>query len=144
MRDAGMIPAGRAGEKRQLLVGAGLGLYATVVALVPGLAAKAVLAVPLVAIPLFWYLIGTSTAWLSLFFLCALLTPPLPIALGDNGPHGALVLAAAGIFIGLLRLWDWRVFVYAPFPLFLGPWGGCGWGAGLGAVSSGVTGAVLL
>jgi O-antigen ligase len=103
-----MIPAAGARERQQLLAGAGFGLYAATVALVPGLTAKAVLAAPLVAIPLFWYLINTSTAWLSLFFVCALLTPPLPIALGDSGPHIALLVAAAGIFIGLLRLSEWR------------------------------------
>jgi O-antigen ligase len=134
-----MIPAGRAGEKQQLLVGAGLGLYATVVTLVPGFAAKAALAAPLVAIPLFWYLIGTSTAWLSLFFICALLTPPLPIALGDNGPHVALVFAAAGIFIGLLRLGDWRFRADALSLSILGLWAVFAWSVGLAAIYSGLT-----
>jgi len=134
-----MIPAGRAGEREQLLVGAGLGLYATVVALAPGLTAKAVLAVPLVAIPLFWYLIGTSTAWLSLFFVCALLTPPLPIALGDNGPHGALVLAAAGMFIGLLRLREWQFRADALSLSILGLWSVFACSVGLAAIYSGLT-----
>ena len=103
-----MIPAARAGDKQQLWLGAALGLYATLIALIPGLTAKAALAAPLLVIPLLWTLLSTSTAWLSLFFLCALLTPPLPIALGDTGPHAALLFAGAGIFIGLLRLSEWR------------------------------------
>jgi O-antigen ligase len=37
-----------------------------------------------------------------------LLAPPLPIALGDTGPHVALVVAGAGLFIGVLRLGEWR------------------------------------
>ena len=43
-----------------------------------------------------------------LFFGCALLTPPLPIALGDSGPHIAILIAGLGLFIGLLRLAEWR------------------------------------
>ena len=103
-----MIPALRADERRQVLVGAGLGLYAAAFAAAPGLTAKALLAAPLIGIPLFWFLIRTPAAWLSLFFVCALLTPPLPITLGDTGPHAALLFAAAGVFVGLLRLREWR------------------------------------
>jgi O-antigen ligase len=47
--------------------------------------------------------------WLGLFFFSALLLPPLPIALGDSGPHIAILFAAAGLFGGLLRLQDWRI-----------------------------------
>jgi len=104
-----VILTAQARLREQWLAGAGLGLYAAAVALVPGFAAKAILAAPLVAIPLFWYLLSSSTAWVLLFFLCALLTPPLPIALGDSGPHVALLVAVAGIFIGLLRLPEWRL-----------------------------------
>ena len=103
-----MILSARERERNQCLVGAGLGLYAAVVTLAPGFATKALLAAPLAAIPLFGYLLGSSTGWVSVFFLCALLTPPLPIALGDSGPHIALLLAAAGLFIGLLRLGEWK------------------------------------
>src|SRR5579864_922298 len=134
-----MIPAERVAQRQQLLAGAGLGLYAAVVALVPGFTAKAVLAVPLVAIPLFWYLINSSTAWLSLFFVCALLTPPLPIALGDNGPHAALVLAAAGLFIGLLRLGEWRFRADALTLSILALWSTFALSVGLAAMYSGLT-----
>jgi O-antigen ligase len=102
-----MIPA-TATERRQLAAGAALGLYAAAVALIPGVAAKAVLCAPLVAIPLGWRILRTPTAWLALFFACALLAPPLPIALGDSGPHVALLMAGAGLFIGILRVHEWR------------------------------------
>jgi O-antigen ligase len=103
-----MIPASGARDRRELLVGLTLGLYATAVALTPGVVPKVALCAPLVLIPLAWRLLATSTAWLTLFFLCALLTPPLPIKLGDSGPHVALLMAGVGLFIGLLRLSEWR------------------------------------
>src|SRR5260370_25210876 len=100
--------------RRELAAGLALGLYATAIALAPGIIPKLVLCAPLVLIPLAWRFLQTSTAWLTLFFFCALLTPPLPIRLGDSGPHVALLMAGAGLFIGLLRLSEWR---FLPDPL---------------------------
>ncbi len=91
-----------------MLVGAALGLYAAMVALAPGWSTKAVLCAPLIAIPMGWFLLSTPNGWLVVFFLSALLAPPLPIALGDSGPHVALLFAGAGLFVGLLRIRDWR------------------------------------
>src|ERR1700730_8749978 len=102
-----MTPAAGAPDRRELLVGLTLGLYATAVALAPGIVPKVVLSAPLVLIPIAWRLLATSTAWLTLFFVCALLAPPLPIALGDSGPHVALRVAGRGVFIGFLRLSEW-------------------------------------
>ncbi len=95
-------------HRRELMGGAALGVYATALAMVPGNGPKAVLAAPLVAIPILWTLLRTPIAWLALFFGCALLTPPLPIALGDSGPHIAILIAGLGLFVGFLRLGDWR------------------------------------
>ncbi len=103
-----MIPEVSVRGRRELLWGAALGVYATMLAMAPGVALKAILAAPLVAIPILWALIRTPTAWLALFFGCALLTPPLPIALGDSGPHIAIVIAGFGLFAGFLRLSEWR------------------------------------
>src|SRR6202035_3756789 len=94
--------------QRQLLAGASLGLYAAVVALVPGLAVKAALCVPLLAIPLGWWVLQTPRRWLTIFFLMALLLPPLPFAIGNSGPHVALLAAGAGLWVGLLRIREWR------------------------------------
>jgi O-antigen ligase len=94
--------------QRQLLTGASFGLYAAVVALVPGLAVKAALCVPLLAIPLGWWVLQTPRRWLALFFLMALLLPPLPFAIGNSGPHVALLAAGAGLWVGLLRIREWR------------------------------------
>jgi len=108
-----MIPAVRVPGRRELLVGLTLGLYATAVALAPGIATKAILLTPVVAVPLAWWLLRTPLAWLAAFFGCALLLPPLPVKLGDSGPHIALLFAAAGLVIGLLRFAEWRVRVDA-------------------------------
>ena len=103
-----MIAAASRTERRELWLGVAFGLYAAAIALVPGVAAKAALSAPLVLIPFAWSLISSASAWLALFFFCALLLPPLPIALGDSGPHVALLFAGAGLFIGILRLAEWR------------------------------------
>jgi hypothetical protein len=95
-------------HRYQLLAGLALGLYAAAVALSTGWATKAVLCAPLIAIPIAWFILRAPNAWLALFFLAALLAPPLPIALGDSGPHLAVLFAAAGLFVGLLRVQEWR------------------------------------
>jgi O-antigen ligase len=103
-----MIAAVRSQGRKELVAGLALGIYAVAIALVPGVPTKALLCAPLLGIPLFWSLLRTSTAWLALFFACALLTPPLPISLGDSGPHVAILTAGVGLFIGVLRLGEWR------------------------------------
>jgi hypothetical protein len=49
------------------------------------------------------------TLWLTLFFASALLLPPLPIALGDSGPHLCLLFAAVGMLVGVMSLTHWRI-----------------------------------
>ncbi len=49
-----------------------------------------------------------------LFLTAALLLPPLPIAIGDSGPHPCLVLAALGLIAGAPLWRRWRV---TPSPL---------------------------
>ncbi len=104
-----MILSAGSRDSREFAIGGVLGLYAVAIALAPNVSTKALLCAPLLAVPLGWRLLTTSTAWLALFFLCALLAPPLPIALGDSGPHVALLVAGAGLFIGVLRLAEWRL-----------------------------------
>jgi len=103
-----MISDTRARDPRQALLGFGIGLYAAAVALAPSLKSKVVLSAPLIAIPLVWRILKVPNLWLMLFLICALLAPPLPIALGNSGPHVALLFACAGLFVGLIRLPEWR------------------------------------
>jgi O-antigen ligase len=63
------------------------------------------------------------TSWLTLFFASALLLPPLPIALGNSGPHLCLLFAAAGLVFGIASLTHWRVVpcsLNAAFTAFFG------------------------
>ena len=92
-------------------IGAALacGMYAAVIAAAPNLITKAILAAPLAAIPVGWWTLQRPARWIALFFAAALLLPPLPIAIGDSGPHPCLVLAAAGLFCGILWLSEWRI-----------------------------------
>jgi hypothetical protein len=94
--------------------GALFGGYAAAIALAPGLTAKAVLLAPAVLIPLGWWLLRTPHRWLTLFFGAALLLPPLPIAIGDSGPHVCLLFAGFGLLAGILYLRDWRLDLFGP------------------------------
>ena len=118
-----MIAAARGWGRREALVGAALGLYAAAVALTPGWGSKAALCAPLVAFPLAWWILRSPNAWLAWFFFLALLAPPLPIQLGDSGPHVALLIAGAGLFVGVLRLSEWRFSVDACTVSLLTLWG---------------------
>jgi len=85
------------------------GAWAAAIAVVPGLGAKAVLAAPAALVPFAWWTLGGPARWLAAFLAAALLLPPLPIAAGDSGPHPSLLLAAWGLFCGLLWLGEWRM-----------------------------------
>lgn len=103
------LVAGRAPTRSEFVLAATLGLYASLIALAPSPAYAIALASPLIAIPLVWWTMLGPARWISLFFGCALLLPPLPVAIGDSGPHPALAIAAVGLLIGLIRAVDWRV-----------------------------------
>ena len=85
------------------------GFYAAAIAAAPTLTTKAILAAPAAALPIAWWTIQRPARWIALFFGAALLLPPLPIEIGNSGPHPCLVLAALGIFCGALWLSEWRI-----------------------------------
>jgi hypothetical protein len=66
------------------------------------------IAAGLIAAPALLWILEGPRRWLLVFFGAALLTPPLPFALGNAGPHAAIAVAAIGLFIGLVRLPEWR------------------------------------
>src|SRR4051794_2871527 len=95
---------------RWLWGSAAVGLYAALIALArTPESAIALLAPALLACVSWWVCIGPPNRWLAAFLCAAILLPPLPIALGDSGPHLCLVIAALGLFVGLLRISEWRV-----------------------------------
>jgi hypothetical protein len=85
-----------------------LGAWAAAVAVAPSLPLKAALAAPAALAPLWWTL-QKPARWVAVFFVAALLLPPLPIPIGDSGPHPSMAVAALGLFAGGLWLPRWRV-----------------------------------
>jgi hypothetical protein len=102
--------SGFARERGGLLAPVALGVWAAAIALTPSLPAKALLAAPAALLPLVWWMLATPARWLTVFLAVALLTPPLPIPIGDSGPHPCLAVAGLGLFAGLLWLPAWRFF----------------------------------
>jgi hypothetical protein len=86
-----------------------VGVYAAGIALAPTIAAKAILLAPLLLLAMSWWTLHTPARWVAAFFVSALLLPPLPIPLGDSGPHPSMVFAALGAFAGLLWLAKWSI-----------------------------------
>jgi len=74
------------------------------------LAIVAACCLPLAAAAGLW-LLGSPVRWMVVFFAFAILLPPLPIALGNSGPHPAVAVALIGLFSGLayVREWQFRV-----------------------------------
>jgi O-antigen ligase len=83
------------------------GTWAAAIAVAPTLSLKAILAAPAAAIPALWWSLSRPARWMAIFFAASLLLPPLPIPIGDSGPHPALAIAAIGLLAGLLWLNDW-------------------------------------
>jgi len=103
-----MTPAAHSESNAEWAWAAILGVWAAIIAAVPGLSAKAVLAAPAVLVPFAWWTLGRPTRWLAVFIGTAVLLPPLPIEIGNSGPHPAILFAVWGAFCGLIWLREWR------------------------------------
>lgn len=86
-----------------------LGIYASAIALAPSRATQLLLITPLIAIPFSLWSLADPTRWTILFLCAALILPPLPIAMGDSGPHVCLAIAALGLLAGVIRMHEWRL-----------------------------------
>jgi O-Antigen ligase len=84
------------------------GTYAAAIALAPGPGVALGLAAPLVAVPFAYWAILKRDRWLMLFFAAALLLPPLPLGIGNSGPHPSLVFVVLGLLAGAFSLRGWR------------------------------------
>src|ERR1051326_2116481 len=84
-----------------------IGAYAAAVAIAPTTTWRLILGAPALVAPAVFWTIFSERRWIVLLFVCALLLPPLPIPIGDTGPHPALAVAALGLCAGLLRLREW-------------------------------------
>jgi len=85
------------------------GTWAAAIAVAPGLAAKVALSAPALLLLLTWFTVSQPRRWLLAFLGAALLLPPLPIPIGDSGPHPSLLFAALGLFAGVIWLGSWRL-----------------------------------
>jgi hypothetical protein len=94
--------------RRVTLTGLGLGAIAALVAILPNGTAKFSILVAVILAPCAYWVIAGPVRWIPVFIATAWLLPPLPIEIGNSGPHLAVVIAAAGLLAGLLRLTDWR------------------------------------
>src|SRR5215471_14803253 len=95
---------------RWLWIATCLGIYSALLALLRQPTDQLVALAPVLLLSIAgWTLAGPADRWLTIFLCAAVLLPPLPIALGDSGPHPCLAIAALGLFAGLIRLTDWRV-----------------------------------
>jgi O-antigen ligase len=86
-----------------------LGAWVAAIAVAPNLWAKLALAAPAVLVPLALWTLESPGRWMAGFIAAALLLPPLPIALGDSGPHLCLLFAGLGLLAGLIGAGRWRV-----------------------------------
>jgi len=85
-----------------------IGTWSAAVALAPNVWTKLELLAPAILGGVVWWTLLRPQRWLALFFVCLLLTPPLPLPLGDSGVHTAPIFAALGIFAGILRMNQWK------------------------------------
>src|SRR5438552_3303264 len=104
-----MSSAAHSERRGRFLATLAFGGWAAAIAVAPGTGAKALLAFPAVMLPPAWWTLQQPARWLAGFFAAALLLPPLPIPIGDSGPHPCLLFAALGLFSGLLWLGEWSI-----------------------------------
>jgi hypothetical protein len=114
-------------------------IYAAGVSLIDSPQAAIVWAAPLALATTLGWIVFAPNNWLPVFFVAALLLPPLPIAFGDSGPHLAAAFAAIGLFAGLLQLAQWRIRADCLLPAFAAFTGVLAASAALAAIYSGVS-----
>lgn len=104
-----MIDARAAFPPRWIYISLAIGVYAALVAAAPSPATAALFAAPLALGAVAWWTLAKPHRWTAAFIASAILLPPLPLPLGDSGPHPSLVFAALGVFAGVLYFRDWRI-----------------------------------
>ncbi len=97
----------RPGLNDSLVLPCLLGLISAAIAVAPDWQVKALVFGACAALALVWWTTGQPHRWLGAFFVCLLLTPPIPGPVGDAGLHVAPALGLVGLFVGLLRMSQW-------------------------------------
>ena len=104
-----MIEARAEQPPRWILVSLAIGAYGALVAAAPTLALRTALVAPVALVAWAWWTLNKPHRWVGAFIASAILLPPLPIPMGNTGPHPCLLFAALGIFAGALYLPGWRI-----------------------------------
>ena len=91
-----------------LVIAASLGIYAALISTASSWKATTLMLAPIALVAAAWWSLGKSHRWFIGFSVVTLLFPPLPIALGDTGPHLAVLFAAFGLWASLARLQEWN------------------------------------
>lgn len=93
-----------------------IGLGSAAFALTPSPAVKWSVAAATVLFPFLWWILSTPQRWVVVFFASAILLPPLPLPVGDSGPHPSLLFAGIGPVAGAIFMPRWRSWK-GPLPL---------------------------
>jgi len=89
-----------------------IAIWASVLALVPSIPLKCSVAA-LLCVPSFaWWILSRADRWLVAFLLSSILLPPLPIPIGDSGPHVAVLLLPFGAVVAILRPLQWKRWIH--------------------------------
>ena len=99
-----MIDALAHSPPRPVLIAMGIGAYAGLIAVAPSLTWSCALLAPVALGLLAWWTLVQPHPWTAAFVAAAILLPPLPIALGNSGPHPSLLFAGFGLAAGALYL----------------------------------------
>jgi O-antigen ligase len=107
--NAQAVSRGKPLDRKTAGIAVCLGVWCAAVILAPTILAKTALLFPVVLAVLAMWILAGANRWVVLFLLAAILLPPLPIAIGNSGPHPALLVAALGLLAGVQRLDRWQV-----------------------------------
>jgi len=93
---------------REVVAGALLGSLAAFLAVwTPTFPGAAVAAAMVAVAGGTWWLLADGGRWPVAFLAAACLLPPVPLPWGDSGVHPAALIAAIGLWAGVLRPLDW-------------------------------------
>jgi len=98
------------------------GLLSAAIVVVPDTRLKLAFGLPVVAMAVAWWSVLSANRWLTAFFICALLTPPITLPGFDTGIQLAPALVLLGLASGAIRLTEWTKLpraVSAAFAAFL-------------------------
>jgi hypothetical protein len=85
-----------------------VGLLAAEFALIPGTKGRIVAGAAMVLLALLCWALLDFGRWLTLFFVSSILLPPLPVSIGNSGPHLSLLFAGMGFLLGATHFYQWK------------------------------------